>query len=454
MKIRTKLILTTNAVLICSMALLGYGIIAAENAYKMESMENSAKIIENSAVRVAMDALLQKDELQLVSYVNFLKSLYPALAYAKIDWRVPGRVQNLTLGQALPKDEITESKLQVMDPEDTRRLVRITLGIDKDVLNRETRQTQWRLEKIVAAGWLISSFVGMLLIYFLSGTLTRKIKSLAALAAEIGSGKLGRKLEWSSQDEIGDLARAVNVMSDRLSELDEAKKNFVSSVTHELRSPLGAIESFLGLIEMKIKEGSPQSLRDSYEYIERIKTNTGRLGKFINELLDAAKFEKGRMICALNPMDLSKAAQEACDLFQAKAQKQGVAVQNEIAAPFEIIGDAEKLRQVFGNLVSNSLKFTPAGGRITLFAERFRNDTGRWAEISVSDTGSGISEKDSQGLFTPFSQGKNASRTQEKGTGLGLYIVKSIIEQHGGKINFHSEPGKGTTVSFTVRTKA
>jgi len=454
MKIRTKLILTTNAVLVCSMALLGYGIIAAENAYKMESMESAAKVIENSAVRVAMDALLQKDELQLVSYVNFLKSLYPALTYAKIDWHVPGRTQNLTLGTVPSKDRISESDLTVMDPEDTRREVHITLGIDKAVLDRETRATQWRLEKIVLAGWLISCLLGMVLIYFLSGTLTKKLNSLAALASEIGSGKLGKKLDWASQDEIGDLARVVNVMSDRLSELDDAKKNFVSSVTHELRSPLGAIESFMGLIESKIKDGSPQSLGDAAEYVERVKSNTSRLGKFINELLDAAKFEKGQMVCVLNPMDLGRTAKETSELFQAKAQKQGIRLGNAIQSPFEIIGDAEKLKQVLSNLISNALKFTPSGGQIVISAERFRADSGRWAEISVRDTGSGISEKDAHGLFTPFSQGKNAARTQEKGTGLGLYIVKSIVEQHGGKISFQSKPGQGTTVSFTVKTQA
>ncbi|MHB2026963.1 MAG: sensor histidine kinase [Elusimicrobiota bacterium] len=452
MKIRTKLFIVVNALLMSCMAILGYGIIIAENAYTGAELKNSAKAIEDSAVRVAMDALLQKDELQLVSYVNFLKTLYPALSYAKIQWRDGRQSQNLFLGESPPLHRISEKKLSVIDPSQTNRRADITLGIDDAVLSRQARVQEWRLEKIIFSGWCAASFLGLIIIYLMSRTFTVKLDSLTALALEIGAGNLGKKLEWKSDDEIGDLARIFNDMSVKLSELDEAKKTFMSSVTHELRSPMGAIESFLSLIEAKIQEGSPQALKEAFEYMDRIKTNVARLGRFIDELLDAAKFSKGGIACVLKKMDVSEGISEVCELFEPKSQALEVQLECQCQKPLWVMGDSDRLKQVLSNLISNSLKFTSAGGRISITARNIVDERGvSMAEIAVKDNGKGIASNDVEKIFEPFFQGKNAKQISGKGTGLGLYIVKSIVEQHGGRINLESRPGLGTLVAFTLK---
>jgi signal transduction histidine kinase len=250
--------------------------------------------------------------------------------------------------------------------------------------------------------------------------------------------------------------RAFNGMSGRLEEFDSIKRNFVSSVTHELRSPLGAIESFLQLIREKIAGGTPEGFAQSKEFLERIQVNVHRLSGFINDLLDVAKIEKGKMECVLRPMELPLVAHEVCQFFEAKALQHGVTISNRLTGLPPVIGDADRVRQVLVNLVANGLKFTATGGQIWISGEQFRDGGARWIEVTVGDTGRGMDAADRDRLFQPFTQGRNISEgvAGHKGTGLGLYIVKSIVDQHGGKIEVKSTPGQGTRISFSLKVAA
>ena len=272
------------------------------------------------------------------------------------------------------------------------------------------------------------------------------------MAGEISAGKLGRRLEWQSEDEIGELVKVFNHMSERLAELDEAKKSFISSVTHEFRSPLGAIESFIALLMNKApKHPDCAGHRD---YLARIQTNIVRLSNFVNDLLDVAKIEKGRLECVLRPVQIQETVCEVCRFFEPKAAAQGVSLASRVDRPPEVLADAGRIRQVLINLVSNALKFTPSGGRVEISVEQYREAGQRWLEIAVADTGRGMDERDRAGLFQAFSQGRNMAGGVfggGKGTGLGLYICKSIIDQHGGRIEAWSEPDRGTRIVFSLR---
>jgi len=278
---------------------------------------------------------------------------------------------------------------------------------------------------------------------------------LGRVAAEISAGKLGRRLEWESKDEIGDLVKVFNHMSERLAELDEAKANFVSSVTHELRSPLGAIDSFLGLLMSK--EAKHPECMAHREYLARIQANIVRLGNFVNDLLDVAKIERGKLECVLKPVQLQETIADVCRFFEPKAAAQGVSLADQGDHTPEVLADAGRIRQVLINLVSNALKFTPPGGRVDITTEQNQEAGQRWLEISVSDTGRGMDDHDRARIFQAFSQGRNTASGVYgggKGTGLGLYLCKSIIDQHGGRIEARSEPGRGTRVFFSVRIAA
>jgi signal transduction histidine kinase len=244
-----------------------------------------------------------------------------------------------------------------------------------------------------------------------------------------------------------------NNMSGRLADLDVSKKNFVSSVTHELRSPLGAIESFLPLIREKMATGERDAIAQAMDYLDRIEANVHRLNRFITDLLDVAKIEQGKMECVIRRIELGPIASEVVQFFEAKADAQGVVVESRVNGEPAVLGDADRIRQILVNLIANSLKFTPSGGRVWVEAQQIKEGSQRWLEVAVGDTGRGMDEADQTRLFKPFSQGQNVTEgvIGSKGTGLGLYIVKSIVDQHGGKVDVRSIPGQGTKISFSLK---
>ena len=454
MTIRTKLTLAISGLLAGALGLLAWGVLAVSDSFARRDAAQRTAIIENSVERAGRDALLQKDDLLLISYVNFLREQYPALTSAEITWFSGDKPRTIALGSPTGAED-EERVLQVSDPADPSRRVSIRVALDLDLLEAQGQQQKARLTKIMLMGLLGTTLLAVLLSFWFAGTLAAPLRSMVALASEISSGKLGARLEWDSDDELGALVRAFNAMSHRLEELDETKKNFVSSVTHELRSPLGAIESFLHLIEERPQSGLKAD-KEGLEYFGRIQANVRRLSGFINDLLDVAKIEKGKMECVLRPMKLQDVAAEVCQFFEAKAKQQNVALQNRLNGAPAVLGDPDRLRQVLVNLIANGLKFTPPGGRIELSAEQFREGSGRWVEVAVRDTGRGMDQSDVARLFRAFSQGRNIAEgvVGHKGTGLGLFITKSIIDQHGGKIDVRSLPGKGTQITFSLKAAA
>ena len=452
MRIRTKLLLSFTALLAASMLSLGLGILFVQGARGRQDMEQSVQVIVNSVRRAAMDALVEKDDLHLVSHVNFLKTQYPALATVHIRWLTAGQKgEDVHLGESPAGSRLSEQTVEVADSMDAGRRVIVSLAIDRDVIEAAVRDGQRRLRKIIVAIFLAGSLVWFAVAFWVAGNITRPIAALSRIAAEIGSGRVGQKLEWRSRDELGDLVKVFNHMSDRLAELDDAKRVFISSVTHELRSPLGAMESFIILMQGQ-DAGHPdgQAHRD---YLARIQGNVTRLSLLVNDLLDAAAIEKGKLSCVLKPAQLGDSAAEACRFFEAKARDQGVELVNGVGSLPEVVADKARIRQVLINLISNALKFTPAGGRIELAAEQFRDGGRRWLEVSVRDTGRGMDEVDRSRLFQPFSQGRNVAGGVQgavKGTGLGLYICQSIVAQHGGSIEAQSAPGQGTRIAFSL----
>lgn len=456
MTIRTRLVLSTFLLQVLSMALLGWGVLAVRRQYQDRDVRHSAELIETAVQRAASDSLIQRDDVALVSYLKFIQVQYPAITQANIRWKSHGREREASVGALKYGGQSRVSRLTVADPADPQRTVEVDLSLDYGVIEAPFWEANRRLAKIILAVWGGTSLLGLFVSFLIARGLTKPIIELSRLAGEIGGGKLGGKLAWDSDDELGGLVRAFNGMSGRLEEFDTIKRNFVSSVTHELRSPLGAIESFLQLIRERVATGTPEGYAQSKEFLERIQVNVKRLSGFINDLLDVAKIEKGKMECVLRPMALPAVANEVVQFFEAKALQQGVSVVSRLPALPAVMGDADRVRQVLVNLVANGLKFTAQGGQIWIAGEQFRDGGARWIEVTVGDTGRGMDAADRDRLFLPFTQGRNISEgvTGHKGTGLGLYIVKSIVDQHGGKIEVKSVPGQGTRISFSLKVAA
>lgn len=226
--------------------------------------------------------------------------------------------------------------------------------------------------------------------------------------------------------------------------LSKIKEDFTNMMVHELRSPLTAIKDSS---ELMLEEKSLKT-EEQKQLLSIIDSQAKMLLDQIGSILDASKIEAGRFTIQKSSNDLNQLINDVVDTFAPQAIKKNIEVNSYVpnALP-EIKFDKIRINQVLNNLVSNSLKFTPSGGKITVFGE-INHDC---VTVSVSDTGMGISEEDQKDLFSKFYQiRKTPHELAKKGTGLGLYIVKGIVEAHGGQVLVKSDVGQGTTISFTI----
>ncbi|HSW88107.1 MAG TPA: ATP-binding protein [Candidatus Saccharimonadales bacterium] len=243
------------------------------------------------------------------------------------------------------------------------------------------------------------------------------------------------------------LYQRIQEANERLKSLDKLKDEFVSLASHELRTPMTAISSYIWLVK---KDPNLTDLQRTY--LENTYISVQRLIRLVNDMLNASRIETGRLIIKPLPNNIEQVVKETITELLPKAQEQQITLTEENPAtplPLVLI-DKDKIKEVVMNLVGNSLKFTPSGGKITIsFSE---HDT--MVEVHITDTGTGIKKEDMPKLFKKFGMiDENYLKTTPgQGTGLGLYISKSIVQLHGGSIWFES-PGAnmGTTFSFSLK---
>jgi signal transduction histidine kinase len=223
-----------------------------------------------------------------------------------------------------------------------------------------------------------------------------------------------------------------------LKELDRAKSDFVIRVSHDLRTPLTAI---LGYIRLTERAGEVN--RDQREFLARVRSSVGRITNLVGDLLDLGRLEAG-LDMAKEPVYLNRLAEQAVEALRGAAEARELTIETKITGDLKpVTGDAHSLRQMVDNLVDNAIKYTKPGDKVRVEAE----SQGHQVILRVSDTGTGIPPVDQPYLFDKFFRGSNVGKEQE-GSGLGLSIVKSIVDNHGGRIWVESLPGEGTT--FTV----
>jgi signal transduction histidine kinase len=238
----------------------------------------------------------------------------------------------------------------------------------------------------------------------------------------------------------------LNEANARLRELAEMREEFLALTTHDLRSPLTVISGVISFFTSgRLGELSPEQKK----MVGMMERNTQNLIELVNDLLDAAKLESGSLQLELTNVDLRTLVHEVCESFQQLAREKGVMLTQESAAAVlpSLRADRAKVRRIVVNLLSNALKFTPKGGRVVVRAEAAGETHVR---ISVADTGVGIAADDLPILFDKYEQARHRATRGEKGTGLGLYITRQLVELHGGTIRVESEVGKGSTFSFTL----
>ncbi|MCW2710979.1 MAG: domain S-box protein [Marmoricola sp.] len=230
----------------------------------------------------------------------------------------------------------------------------------------------------------------------------------------------------------------------RLQEVDHVKQELVSNVSHELRTPITSISGYAELLA----DGTLGRLNeDQVDALLRIERNTARLGLLVGDLLTLSRAETGQLDLEQKHVDLCAVARECGETMQEQLRTRTLDVRLVLPErQVTVLGDAHRLHQVVTNLMSNAIKFTPDGGRVTLSVSRSERD----ASLKVRDSGMGISEEDQEHLFTRFFRAAGAIDQAIQGTGLGLSIVHSIVTQHDGSVEVESSPGAGTAVTVLL----
>jgi signal transduction histidine kinase len=436
---------------------------------RIEMRRNQAALL-NSLRKICEESVITHDDLLLINYTTSLNKTVKGLAYASFyDAR-----RQLTIGSSpvfqrlfasdqarreLPATDaqarmLTDSEVGGVLDISTKvvlngRLIGVArLGFDVRVLEASLKDTVRRIQRIVGAGALVALGLGLASAVWLALQLTRPIHELAQGAQAIGRGDLETRIPVNRADELGSLAQEFNHMAVKLKELDRLKDDFVSSVSHELRSPLAAISGYVELLTSRpLEEITFEKRQKAFSIIQE---STSRLTHFINDILDLAKIKAGRIELRRMPFDLKKAANEIMGLFAPVFEKKGLTVGVDVSRDVPVISvDEDKIRQVLTNLVSNAIQFTPRGGNISVSG---RLESGQ-VLVSVADTGVGIPRDSLKNIFDRFKQAngqKERAPGLSKGTGLGLAIAKGIVEAHGGHIWVESELDKGSEFKFTL----
>jgi signal transduction histidine kinase len=227
--------------------------------------------------------------------------------------------------------------------------------------------------------------------------------------------------------------------------LERLRDAFVAAASHELRTPLTSISGFLEMLGDEEGALSPSGRT----YLSAIRRGTTRLQRIAEDLLLVAQIEANRLELDHARLDLAELASATVEAARPAASEQGIELRLDVAKRIPLEADATRLRQVLDNLVSNALKFTPAGGAVALSA----SNGGDRVRIEVADTGVGVPQEEIGQLFSRFYRASTATRRAIPGNGLGLVIARAIVEGHGGKISLQSREGEGTrvTVSLPVR---
>jgi signal transduction histidine kinase len=239
---------------------------------------------------------------------------------------------------------------------------------------------------------------------------------------------------------VADLARSFNAMALRLRQLDELKESFLATVSHELRSPLTSMREAAHLLRDNVPgELNPKQAR----LVAIIGQSADRLLRLVNQILDLSRLRAGMLPIERLPVDLDRVVGRALDELRPQAEDSGIVIERDrvgAAGAFTVMGDEDRLVQVVVNLVANALRFTPRTGRITTRLL----DAGEEVELQVEDTGVGIPAATLPHIFDWYRQADQS----KGGTGLGLGIVRGIVEAHGGRVTVESSEGKGSR--FTV----
>jgi signal transduction histidine kinase len=286
---------------------------------------------------------------------------------------------------------------------------------------------------------LVALAASVVLAWLISRWVSAPLQNTAEAARSVAAGDYDKRLTPSGPDEAHSLATSFNEMIQQVQGNQQAMRDFVANVSHELRTPLTSIQGYA----QAILDGTATDAKTAAGVIHG---ESERLGRLVEELLDLARMDTGQAPLERKPVELGQILAAIVERLKLKAANEGVQLQNETPFLPSLIGDGDRLAQVFTNLIDNALKHTPEGGKVRLKAET----SAGWVTVHIDDTGPGIPPEELSRIFERFYQlDKARSGSEPRGAGLGLAISREIVEAHGGSLEAQSVVGRGSR--FTVR---
>ncbi len=270
--------------------------------------------------------------------------------------------------------------------------------------------------------------------------ITAPVRDLTGAAEAIAAGDLSQRVTLRTGDEIGRLGRAFNTMADALDQAERLRRHMVADIAHELRTPLslvqGSLEAILdGMYELNL------------ENVDSVHEETLVLTRLVNDLRDLALAEAGQLRLEEEDVDMTDLITRSAERFRAQAAEQGVSLATDLSTDLPTVrGDRQRISQVLINLLSNALRYTPAGGQVVVAAQPGSAEV----LVSVADTGEGIASEDLPYVFERFYRADKSRARTSGGSGLGLAISRHIVKAHGGRIWAESQMGGGATFVFTL----
>jgi len=349
--------------------------------------------------------------------------------------------------QNYPRRKFQEGKEKFVDEinERLRRIMKIARS-NRDTKIHESSQMSYHALKITYITIGLAIIIGILISFYNTRSINRPILLLQKRTKDIAKGKFEKIGDISSPPEIKELADDFNLMCERLKELDEMKKDFISHVSHNLRTPLTAIKEATGMLIEGTYADAPAKQQELLKITEE---ECERLIDSVSRILDLSRMEAKMMDYQLKDSDLLPVVQKSLLKLAPIAQRKKIDL--ELKPPPDLPAvkiDAERISQLMENLIGNALKFSSEGDKVVL-SVCVRNNGKQFLEVSVADTGCGIPKEHLERIFDKFKR-IDRGRETERGTGLGLSIAKHIISDHGGKIWAQSKLEKGSTFFFTL----
>jgi signal transduction histidine kinase len=308
-------------------------------------------------------------------------------------------------------------------------------------INRASLQLTYKtIGRFFLWGGLLAIALAILLSFILSRRILSPVKALTGVAREFGKGDFTRRVEVTDQGEMGELARSFNTMADDLERNERLRRNMVADIAHELRTPLTNLRGYLEAISdgvVKPDEAAVHSLSDE----------AATLSRLVEDLQELSLADAGELKLVFQTQDISVLIRDTVTALQARATAKGVYISADISSELPELGiDSQRIKQVLYNLLDNAVAHTGRDGQIKVNGWREEDQV----FVSVADNGEGIPPEDLPFIFERFYRVDKSRTRATGGTGLGLTIVKRLVEAHGGKIDVRSTVGEGTTFTFSL----